>query len=75
MEVSGQLHIPAALHAGKEPLVPVEAGWVPEQFWTLYTKAAANLKISVADGCSKWYVKLDMSKEHNIYLKDHTLSY
>jgi len=29
MEVSGQLHAPAALPPGKEPLVPVEyeAGW------------------------------------------------
>jgi hypothetical protein len=36
MEVSGQVHIPAALPPGKEPLVPIgqEAGWVPEPFWT-----------------------------------------
>jgi hypothetical protein len=36
MEVSGQLHAPAALLSGKEPLVPIgeEAGWAPEQFWT-----------------------------------------
>jgi len=32
MEVSGQLHNPAPLHPGKEPLVPSEeeAGWVPD---------------------------------------------
>jgi hypothetical protein len=32
MEVSGQLHEPAALPPGKEPLVPIgwEAGWAPE---------------------------------------------
>jgi hypothetical protein len=32
MEVSGQLHAPAALPPGKEPLVPIEqeARWVPE---------------------------------------------
>jgi hypothetical protein len=31
MEVSGQLHAPAALPPGKEPLVPIwwEAGWAP----------------------------------------------
>jgi hypothetical protein len=35
MEVSGQLHAPAALPPGKEPLVPIgqEAGWAPEPFW------------------------------------------
>jgi hypothetical protein len=34
MEVSGQLHAPAALPPGKEPLVPIGwgAGWVPEPF-------------------------------------------
>jgi hypothetical protein len=32
MEVSGQLHAPAALSPGKEPQVPIgeEAGWSPE---------------------------------------------
>jgi hypothetical protein len=36
MEMSGQLHAPAALPLGKEPLVPIgqEAGWAPEPFWT-----------------------------------------
>jgi hypothetical protein len=36
MEVSGQLHEPAALPPEKEPLVPIEyeAGWAPEPFWT-----------------------------------------
>jgi hypothetical protein len=36
MEVSGQLHAPAAFPPGKEPLVPSgeEAGWAPEPFWT-----------------------------------------
>jgi hypothetical protein len=36
MEVNGQLHAPAALPAGKEPLVPIgqEAGWAPEPVWT-----------------------------------------
>jgi hypothetical protein len=37
MEVSGQLHAPAALPAGKEPLelIGYEAGWAPESVWTL----------------------------------------
>jgi len=32
MEVSGQLHAPAAVPPGKEPLVPTgkQAGWAPE---------------------------------------------
>jgi hypothetical protein len=36
MEVSGQLHAPAALPPGKDPPVPngQEAGWAPESFWT-----------------------------------------
>jgi hypothetical protein len=36
MKTSGQLHVPAALPPGKEPLIPIgyEAGWVPEPFWT-----------------------------------------
>jgi len=36
MEVSGQLHAPAALPTGKESLVPTgyEAGWAPEPVWT-----------------------------------------
>jgi len=35
MEVSGQLHAPAALPPGKEPLVPIAqgAGWAPEPVW------------------------------------------
>jgi hypothetical protein len=34
MEMSGQLHAPAALTPGKEYLVAIvqEAGWAPEQF-------------------------------------------
>jgi len=33
MEVSGQLHAPAALTPGKETLVPIgyETGWVPSR--------------------------------------------
>jgi hypothetical protein len=40
MEVSGQLHSPAALPPGKEPLVPIgyEAGWAPEPFWTRWRR-------------------------------------
>jgi hypothetical protein len=37
MEVSGQLHAPATLLPGKDPLpLPIgdEAGWAPEQVWT-----------------------------------------
>jgi hypothetical protein len=40
MEVSGQLHVPAALPLGKEPTVPTgqEAGWAPEPVWTLWRR-------------------------------------
>jgi hypothetical protein len=36
MEVSGQLHAPAALPQGKIPPVPIgyEAGWTPDPIWT-----------------------------------------
>jgi len=36
MELSGQLHAPAALPSGKEPAVPIqyEAWWAPEPVWT-----------------------------------------
>jgi hypothetical protein len=38
MEVSGQLHSPAALFPGKQPPVPIrqQAGWVPETLRTLW---------------------------------------
>jgi len=45
MVVSGQLHAPAALRPGKQPLVPIgyEAEWAPEPFWT--KKGENNIKI------------------------------
>jgi hypothetical protein len=38
LEVSGQLHAPAALPPGKEPPVPIglETGWAPEPVWTTW---------------------------------------
>jgi hypothetical protein len=40
MEVSGQLHAPAALTPGQEPPAPnvYEAGWAPEPVWTLWRR-------------------------------------
>jgi hypothetical protein len=40
MEVSGQLHVPAALPPGKEPLVPTgqEVGWTPEPVWMIWRR-------------------------------------
>jgi len=37
MEVSGQLHVPAALPSGTKPLLPIvqEAGWAPEATYIL----------------------------------------
>jgi hypothetical protein len=40
LEVSGQLHAPAALPQGKEPSVPIgqEVGWAPEPVLTTWRK-------------------------------------
>jgi len=40
MEVSGQLHAPAALPSGKEPVATIgyESVWAPEPFWTWWWK-------------------------------------
>jgi hypothetical protein len=40
MEVSDQLHAPAALLLGKEPPVPIvwEAGWAPKSIWMLWRR-------------------------------------
>jgi hypothetical protein len=37
LEVSGQLHVPAALTPGKEPAVRTgyEAGWAPQPVWVV----------------------------------------
>jgi hypothetical protein len=40
MEVSGQLHAPAASPPWEQPLVPIgqDAGWGPEKFWTRWRR-------------------------------------
>jgi hypothetical protein len=40
METSGQFHVPVSLPLVKYPSVSIEyeAGWAPEQVWTLYRK-------------------------------------
>jgi len=40
--VSGQIHAPAALLSGKEPLVPIEqeAVWAPEPVWTRWRETS-----------------------------------
>jgi hypothetical protein len=45
MEVSGQLHAPAALPSGKEPPVPIgyEAGWAPQPVWKAVEKTLLPL--------------------------------
>jgi hypothetical protein len=49
MEVSGELHAPAALPPGKEPPVPVgyDAGWATEQVWTTWRREAIPSERSV----------------------------
>jgi hypothetical protein len=40
LEVSGQLHAPAALPPGKEPRVPIgeDVGWTSEPVWTIWRR-------------------------------------
>jgi hypothetical protein len=40
MEVSGQLHAPAAFHPWKDPQVPIgqEVGWTSEPVWTIWRR-------------------------------------
>jgi hypothetical protein len=61
MEVSGQLHDPAALPPGKEPPVPIgkEAGWAPEP---TVLKSFVLIKM-------KFTVKLLQSHHTNIHRK------
>jgi hypothetical protein len=44
MEVSGHFYVPAAVHPGKEPPVPIgeETGWTPEPVWTLDENKCLN---------------------------------
>jgi hypothetical protein len=44
MEVSGQLHVPAALLAEKEAPVPLsmEVGWAAEPVWTLWSREISH---------------------------------
>jgi hypothetical protein len=46
MEVSGELHAPAALPPEKEPPVSIgqEAGWAPKPVWTLWTREKSYRK-------------------------------
>jgi hypothetical protein len=49
MEVNGQLHGPAALPPGKEPLVPIgqESGWAPIARNVAYSKFIRTSKVIV----------------------------
>jgi hypothetical protein len=51
MEVSGQLHFPAAFPPEKEPLsfVRIEAGWATEPVWTLWKFIFYMVKGPAAD--------------------------
>jgi hypothetical protein len=46
VEVSGKLHVPAALLPGKEPTVAIgwEVGWAPKSVWTISRKFLALQK-------------------------------
>jgi hypothetical protein len=48
MEVSGQLHAPAALAPGKELpiLIRYEACWVPQAVWTLWRKENSGIPMN-----------------------------
>jgi hypothetical protein len=53
MEVSSQLHAPAALPPGKETLVPTEceAGWAPLKYWhpttSLHLKDGSSMVLQI----------------------------
>jgi hypothetical protein len=58
MEVSGQLHSPAALLPGKQPPIPIvyEAGWDPEPVWTLWRRKNVTPAVQpVACGAVNWF--------------------
>jgi hypothetical protein len=52
MEVSGQIHAPAALPPGKEPSVPIEyeVGWTPDPVWMTWGSE---------NSCSHWDLNSD----------------
>jgi hypothetical protein len=62
MEVSGQLHAPAALHPGAEPPVLIRqvAGWVPKPVWTLWSRENLGNRNPafrpVARHCTDWAI-------------------
>jgi hypothetical protein len=53
MEVSGQLHVPAALPPGKEPPVSTgyEAGWAPGMVRTLWN---GERNLALAENASRY---------------------
>jgi hypothetical protein len=55
MEVSGQLHAPAALTPGKEPPAPIEqeGRWAPESVWVLWRREKSCTKRTKIKGQNK----------------------
>jgi hypothetical protein len=65
MEVSGQLHAPAALPPGKGPPVPIREGdrRAPESVWTLWRKdksCTAGNRIQAVQPVARRYTDWDM---------------
>jgi hypothetical protein len=78
MEVSGQLHVSAALLLRKEPPVPTgyEAGWDPEPFWMLWIRekslASAGKAVSLHNLKSTFLIILIYNDTTAAFLKFST---
>jgi hypothetical protein len=57
MDLSGQLHVPVALHKGKETVVPIgkEAGWTPDPVWTVEEREGIILLVQ-SSGNTKFHI-------------------
>jgi hypothetical protein len=64
MEVSDQLHAPVALLPGKEPLVPIEWGWVGPRKMLCLSKFSYNEQ-------NLWMFNVDMKSSSNISFSVH----
>jgi hypothetical protein len=80
MEVSGQLHAPAALPPGKKPLVPIgyEAGWAPEPFrtwWWIKFPAPQGIEPETPDRRSRSLIAIPTEISRLLSKDGHTFSF
>jgi hypothetical protein len=65
MELSGQLHAPAALLPGKEPLVPI-GWWAPEPVWTTWKKEKTCISGNRSRAVQPVGIQTELSRLPNI---------